>query len=382
MESKTDQLNAVNKWVAPFMNQTIAVIKAGMLDANRTARKKARAVLADARKVSRWVRKSYARTQEFLPSMLIDLPTGLDIIARNNNPSPEHQGAMLIAQAQELAEEGQAYADVAKLYGAWSDGLGNKLWERKVSAVKTTMTRGIEDGWSLRTTGHFVNKKNETVSSFEATGGKGGASNASSGYRYIVDNPGVLSEMSKNLQPYGVAGWEVERLARTEYTRAMNDGLRDVYEQDDSVVAYEWDTILDARTCPECAMLNGTVIEVGDPRLADYSPPIHAQGRCELLPVFVWELQESNFDKQRTVNLFDSKGKSFEVDYVASRINPDFLHPVRPANDAAGITRQFLSVAEAEALRSGFVATPPVEQFAAWIGVSADEAIELAEELN
>jgi len=382
IKSKENKLMAVNKWVAPFLPKTIAVIKSAMIDANMTARRKAKTVLADARSIERYIKKSYAQTQEFSVDILRGLPTGLDIVYRNLKPDVMHQSDILIAQAQELAEGEDTYARIAGLYGAWSEKLGNELWERKVRAVKNTITTGITDGWSLRTSGHFVDKKNLVVSSYEATGGKGGKDNAKKGYRYIVDTPGVLGEMAKTLEPYGMAGWQIERLARTEYTRAMNDGLREIYEQSESVTQYVFDAILDSRTCVDCAMMNGVVMDIGDPRLAEYEPPIHANCRCELLPVMTWEMEESNFDKQRTVTLYDSQGSPFDVDYIASRIRPDFLHPVRPANDAEGIRRQFMSIAESDALRQSFVPAQAVPRYAAFLGISAEEALDFEESLN
>lgn len=65
----------------------------------------------------------------------------------------------------------------------------------------------------------------------------------------------------------------------------------------DVVVGWEWTSVLDGRTCPECGTLNGGFVPNGDgttPRgmkvLGDRSPPAHPRCRCALIPVF-------NFDR-------------------------------------------------------------------------------------
>jgi hypothetical protein len=89
--------------------------------------------------------------------------------------------------------------------------------------------------------------------------------------------------------------------------------------------------------------------------------------RCELYPVFVWEMKEADFDLPHTVELFDKNLDPFTVTYIPSRINPEFTRTINPANDEAGIKRQLIPVRDAEALRKGFVPKPASFKFANWL---------------
>lgn len=94
-----------------------------------------------------------------------------------------------------------------------------------------------------------------------------------------------------------------ERIARTESIRAMNAAAEMSYVQSGVVVAKEWSSAMDARSCEFCDSLNGKVIPMQEPFLRlgevlevnkrtihiDYEtimhPPLHPNCRCCLLPV-------------------------------------------------------------------------------------------------
>ena len=328
-----------------------------MMESWRTARDRARKRLDKARAVGLILRS--VQVQEAVP--LNDLiPQDLD-------------GALFIADVQELEADEIAYHQVVREYKAWATKQGNLMWQQKVKAAQDSVSKAVDQGWSLQPVGEY-RKGSERVSAFEATGGKGGAVNVKSGYSYVEIKPGLMNELEKDLQKWGYSGYQLERLARTEYTRAMNDGLLSIYQEDEMVVAYEWSAIADFRTCVECAMMNGVVMDRDDARLAFYEPPLHCNCRCELLPVFAWEMREPDFDKQREVTLFDKNEKPFSLTYIPNRIDPDFLKSIRIGDDATAIKRQLITKKQAEGLRNGFVPPTPEDRFGAWVHPRSEAA--------
>lgn len=357
-KSLAKRIEMVNKFNLPYKSKSVLCIKQSLISAYKFGRDRAKSVVSKSNKFGRKLKKQFATAQEFIDADVF-VPTGAMLFEWNDSGN--------VAFTQELVEDEQVYARVAATYSAWSEKLGTDLWQRKVTSTKNAMIRGIQEGWGLRPIGHYSDNKGNKVTAYEATGGKGGPENVLSGYGYVEDTPGILNEAGKELEPYGYQGWQVERLVRTEFTRAMNDGLLAIYKEDDAIVAYSWDAIIDFNTCQECAMMNGVVMEIGDPRLSYYEPPLHCSCRCILQPVFAWELMESNFDKERSVTLYDRDGNPFDLTYTPNQISPDFLRPIRPANDAAGIKRQLITKKESDALRANFVSATPQERFEKWM---------------
>lgn len=83
-----------------------------------------------------------------------------------------------------------------------------------------------------------------------------------------------------------------EKVARTEILRASNEGTLDAFKASDVVVGKQWLTAMDDRVDPECADLNGKIVELeGNFFKTDYgtgeTPPLHPNCRCDLLPVLV-----------------------------------------------------------------------------------------------
>ena len=106
-------------------------------------------------------------------------------------------------------------------------------------------------------------------------------------YREI---PGVFNKAKSNAQ----------RLVRTEvmnsYNEAHYEGLVDAHDEDDEV-KMRWDASYDPRRCPECASLDGKIVDVDKDFEASWAtrkggvkssrhrrPPAHPNCRCVLVP--------------------------------------------------------------------------------------------------
>lgn len=77
---------------------------------------------------------------------------------------------------------------------------------------------------------------------------------------------------------------EATALVRTAVNEVSNRAtLRTLEQNGDIIRGVEWVAVLDERTCPICARLDGTVWTLDDP--ARQQPPIHFQDRCALVPV-------------------------------------------------------------------------------------------------
>jgi SPP1 gp7 family putative phage head morphogenesis protein len=98
--------------------------------------------------------------------------------------------------------------------------------------------------------------------------------------------------------------YRAQMIARTEVLRATNFATELAYKQSRIVIAKEWLTEMDNRTCPICGPMNGQRVklagefagnnEQGERTVTDY-PPIHPQCRCTIIPV----LSEKAYTKQK-----------------------------------------------------------------------------------
>jgi len=71
-------------------------------------------------------------------------------------------------------------------------------------------------------------------------------------------------------------------IARTETVRLANQGLKDLYLEN-QIKSYRWLTALDERTCPECEALDGQVFETRDGEAGISMPPAHSMCRCSMV---------------------------------------------------------------------------------------------------
>lgn len=262
----------------------------------------------------------------------------------------------VVAMARELAEDYDSYANVSQTYNAWATKLGNEVWETKVKATRDVITNGFQGGWGMRNTYAYLDRNGDRVSAFEATGGRGGA--PTPGFKRVLDRPGVVDQLRTKLS--GHRQFELERIARTEATRAYNLGMRSEYDAEDTVVAYEFVAIVDSRTTEQCILLNRTIISKDDPRLDNYTPPLHCNCRSELSPVFAWDENiVSTLDDEVTRTLLDNDGNDYEFTYTPSRVMPMV---VDGALTRAGLGADSLLPAyKAELMRQGFVAPNEAE---------------------
>ena len=87
---------------------------------------------------------------------------------------------------------------------------------------------------------------------------------------------------------YGLGWAHAENVARTELGTMYTNGALLQYTQTDLVTRVQFMAILDSRTTPVCARLNGRVFRVTE-ATASVTPPLHYQCRSTLSPVLAWE---------------------------------------------------------------------------------------------
>lgn len=72
-------------------------------------------------------------------------------------------------------------------------------------------------------------------------------------------------------------------IARTEVARAYNQAVVERWRDEDVIVGWQWDAIMDMATCPVCADLHGRFWAKDDSSVI--FPPVHPNCRCSILPV-------------------------------------------------------------------------------------------------
>ncbi|GAC1309423.1 MAG: hypothetical protein NVSMB19_23170 [Vulcanimicrobiaceae bacterium] len=74
-----------------------------------------------------------------------------------------------------------------------------------------------------------------------------------------------------------------DTVARTELSAAYNGGKRELYLSA-GLTQWMWVTAHDERTCPECAAIDGEVVEIGAPfSSGDDQPPAHPNCLCTVV---------------------------------------------------------------------------------------------------
>ena len=87
---------------------------------------------------------------------------------------------------------------------------------------------------------------------------------------------------------YGLGWAHAENVARTELATMYAHGALLHYRQTDIVGKVQFMAVVDSRTTPVCARLNGKVFPIGAAP-ASVTPPLHYQCRSTLSPVLAWE---------------------------------------------------------------------------------------------
>lgn len=98
---------------------------------------------------------------------------------------------------------------------------------------------------------------------------------------YIGDDS--VLEAGEPLAPY-----QLETLIRTNVTEAFNQGrIVEARKAGEYLTGFLYSAILDDRTTPVCAELDGLVIKAGDPAVDKLAPPRHFNCRSLLVPITI-----------------------------------------------------------------------------------------------
>jgi SPP1 gp7 family putative phage head morphogenesis protein len=107
----------------------------------------------------------------------------------------------------------------------------------------------------------------------------------------IIDgksNQGVMKDLGRLFPMFGKN--RLENIARTGSSRIYNAGRATEMQGNNDIIGYEVTAILDARICPICKPLDGTVFAKDEIR--GRVPPYHFMCRCALMPIFAWETSD------------------------------------------------------------------------------------------
>ena len=273
----------------------------------------------------------------------------------------------IVATVEELEAKPDPFANVAAEYGAWAQTLGDERWQRKIKSVRGTLQSGIEQGWGLQEAYHWEDPDGGRVSAFEATAGRGGPQeNGRKGYTRVTDNPGVMPALGEKLDDH--KGYELERVARTENTRAFSGGKLDSFKANPSVTGASYQAIIDSRVTDLCESLDGQVMSIDDPRLKRWIPPRHVSCRSDIVPVFVFDDNPApTVDQETTIKLQDPRTKEdYDFTYTPSRLK--FMEDDSGDLSKIGFGRKnLMTVADAERARAGFVAPTKAEIVGQWL---------------
>ncbi len=272
----------------------------------------------------------------------------------------------LLASVRELVDEDSGYDEVVVLYLAIAADLGTELWNAKVEATERMVTTAREEGWGLFDEKVYVTTAGKKVSAFEATGGTAGVK---SGYTQVIQTPGIISRLRPELAVS--SGWQLDRIVRTETTRAYNHGMLHGYSEDDAIAGFEFVAVVDSRTTDRCLMLDGTIINKDDPRLYELTPPLHVNCRSQLSPVFVFDKRiAATLDEEVTRRLEDRHGKVYSLTYDPGRMMP---MAKEGKLTKAGFGREnLMTKAESEVRRQGFIPPTPDKMRRDFLGIKEE----------
>jgi SPP1 gp7 family putative phage head morphogenesis protein len=182
---------------------------------------------------------------------------------------------------QELQPDPTAldYSSILKEYRAYVTGLADEYYAETIRATKRTIIDAIRNGEEWRDTKTLTGK--------------------------IV--PGVRSKLASTFAD--AEGYKLERKFRTEMTRAVNRGALKEYKRDKMVRGVVFVAVMDSRTSDICEALDGVRFDIDDPRLERYTPPLHANCRSMLEPLFVFDEGEIDADESRDIELTRPTGE-------------------------------------------------------------------------
>jgi len=221
----------------------------------------------------------------------------------------KHRAALvqLDAAMKEIASLGPAMATTLAVHGTKAGIAGLNAMEMQLAAMDTMFT-GAMVPISIDRAAVLASGEKTLIKRYPRSAARyAGAIGAEVRRKLAV---GVLrqqsiGEMTNSLfkeipQVFKTAKFNAHRLVRTEVMNSYNhhhlEGLIDAHGEDDEI-KMRWDASYDFRRCPECADLDGRIVEVAGNFTASWKtksglakasthrrPPAHPQCRCVLVP--------------------------------------------------------------------------------------------------
>ena len=251
--------------------------------------------------------------------------------------------------------------DYAAQYSAWSKSLTTERYAATVKTASGVIRNAIDGGWGLKPYYEYRQMMNDG-SSRPASASKKHWSDV----KRVEETPGVINELRKAFEGQGLSSYRLEAIARTEMTRATNQGTINTGRKSPFVKGFEFIGVQDNRQSFICAQLTGAIFDKHDPRIINYTPPLHVNCRSELIEVMVSSDKVANFDTKKTKIL----GREFRLadlphEFGKGTIQPNTVPQARqlfnPSKSSAlkakyGIHDNGFPVRSAEDYRKAFVA--------------------------
>ena len=250
---------------------------------------------------------------------------------------------------QELTSTQKASASryVGDKYSEYVDTLSAQKYADTLRQSKDVIRRGITDGWGMQPTfGYrFADGSIATAKDKQTYGSKVTREQTS---------PGLAEELGKVVKTNS----NPSMVARTEITRAFNDGVVQGGKDDQFVKGYEFLGVNDERQSDICNFLNGTVIDKLDPRLSSITPPMHPNCRSRLVEIMVTSKKEANIDT-RTIDVDGTQKRVADLDTAfgkAGKGNKAFNTPeAKQQRQDLGIPEKGLVIRTADKVRGDFI---------------------------
>ena len=239
----------------------------------------------------------------------------------------------------------------ANQYRDWANEVTGIKYADTLTASKDVIRNGIAGGWGLKPF-HEYRKALPDGTYTVVPASRKSESNVSR----VQTTPGVINELSKSLA--GKKTYQLEAIARTEMTRAQNDGMKAASKDDPFVKGFEFFGVQDSRQSEICAALSGVIWDKNDPRVDFFTPPLHKNCRSELVEVFVTDDLIADFDKKT----WDVDGETFKVSDLKTGFNKAGLGAKAFDPPLAKKQRQAEGIPEA-----GFPVRTPLESKEAFV---------------
>jgi len=253
----------------------------------------------------------------------------------------------------ELTGDEKASADrlVGQEYAEWADSLAGKKWEETVVSSKDVIRKGITEGWGMKARYEYRFQDGSKASYNDS---KKFPTNVSR----VQVKPGLRDELAKVVKKTS----NPEAVARTEMTRAYNDGVVKGAIDDEFVKGFQFLGVNDERQSDICNYLDGTIIDKLDPRVDAITPPLHVYCRSRLIEVMVTSDKKANIDT-RTIKVDGVKKRVADLDTRFGKAGlgeKAFNTPVAKAERVdLGIPNKGLVIREPEAVRNDFINSRP-----------------------